>query len=215
MLFRILRGCMFAAIACANFAASATAAPAGGVFAIINATSPQAEKRQEALVSPAFQTPGVNGLLIHLHWNQIIPARGQFDWTALDRAALLATAANKRFEIGIVTNGAMPDWVTAPPPDGAGALHGRFRYNAAMANGCNSLVMASPYDAAYLAAFRDTLRALSAHLRSTGAYASLSMLKLVGITTSESGPDLDAGLDGQGRQRAADPSALERDQRGR
>jgi hypothetical protein len=183
MLLKIFNVCLFAAVAWMAQPAHASSSP-GGIYVIMNATALPSERRQEATVGEALQNPGVDGVLIHLRWNEISPARGRFDWSVLDRATQLAMAARKRFEIGIVTGAALPAWITDPPPAGLGAAHASFSYNAAMANGCNTMVLPAPYDAAYLGAFRGMLHELAAHLRGTGAYANLSMLKLVGITTT-------------------------------
>lgn len=160
------------------------ATPPGGIYVIMNATSLGAERHQEATVGAALQNSGVDGVLVHLHWDEINPARGTFDWRALDRATALVASANKRFEVGIATGIALPQWVVEPPPAGLGAAHATFSYNAAMANGCNTMVLPAPYDTAYLGAFHDMLHGLAAHLRQTGAYNRLAMLKLVGITTT-------------------------------
>jgi hypothetical protein len=160
------------------FTAPASAAKPGGVYAIVDAAAPA----QDAVTAAALSTPGVDGLLIHLRWNAISTKRMQYDWRALDRAIGLATAANKRFEIGIVTGAALPSWVTAPAPAGLGATPATFKIDAAGV--CTTYTTAAPWDHAYLTAFRDLLHQLARHLRSTGTYGKLSMLKLDGITTT-------------------------------
>lgn len=167
-----------AAIAAAGGAAKAAPAP-GGIYAILNASAPD----QYPVARNALRNPGSDGLLIHLRWKQISPALMQYDWAALDKAVHIATQQNKRFEIGIVTGGAMPDWVTAAPPLGLGALSATFDVTP-QGGTCTSFTMAAPYDRAYLKAFRDLLHQLATHLRSTGAYSHLSMVKLFGITTT-------------------------------
>ncbi len=154
------------------------ATPAGGVYAIIEASA----QNQVDVVTEALQVPGVDGLLIHLRWSEISPSLKTYDWTTLDQAIQLAVTANKRFEIGIVTGGAMPKWVSDPPPMGLGAQHATFEVDAA--GTCTSYDTAPPYDPAYLEAFRDMLAQLAQHLRSTGVYDRLAMLKLFGITTT-------------------------------
>jgi len=163
------------------FAIPAAAAPApGGVYTIIGAEF----QNQYAITAQALQSPGVDGLLIHLRWNQISTGLEQYDWTMLDNAVQLATTAHKRFEIGIVTGAAMPSWITDASPAGLGAQHATFSFDAVQGQGCTTFTMAAPYDPAYLAAFDDLLRQLAAHLRSTGAFPKLAMLKLDGMTTT-------------------------------
>ncbi|MES1179593.1 MAG: hypothetical protein ABUL43_00185, partial [Hyphomicrobium sp.] len=132
------------------FAAPASAAPSpGGIYAIINADVPA----QNTVAAQALQTPGVDGLLIHLHWQTISPAKMQYDWTALDRVVQIAVAANKTFEIGIETGSLTPAWVTDPAPTGVGAAHATFTLDEAAAEQCSTFTMAAPWDPAYLAAF--------------------------------------------------------------
>jgi hypothetical protein len=154
-------------------------APPGGIYAILAANTPD----QYKIARKALRKPGVDGLLIHLRWNEISPSLMQYDWTTLDHAVRLAVRNNKRFELGIVTGGAMPGWITAPPPQGLGAQSATFYVNP-LSGKCTSFVMAPPFDPAYLKAFRDLLRQLSTHLRATGGYKHLAMLKLFGITTT-------------------------------
>jgi len=178
---RILHRWSFAALACIGWTASAcatTATPPGGVYAIIDAAAAD----QYAVATQALQTPGIDGLLIHLRWGQISPSLKTYDWTTLDSAIQLAITANKRFEIGLVTGGAMPKWIGDPPPMGLGAQHATFDIDSA--NGCTSFDTAPPYDPAYLDAFSDLLAQLAQHLRSTHTYDHLAMLKLFGITTT-------------------------------
>lgn len=161
------------------FAAPAMATPpAGGVYVIVNAHDPS----EFNIVRTAIRKPGVDGLLVHLRWDKISDGFMHYKWTALDNAVAIATAQNKRFEIGILTDGALPSWVTDPSQ--GNAAHASFENNATVGKGCQTLVIAAPYDENYLDAFRDLLAKLAAHLRSTGAYASLSMIKLSGMTTT-------------------------------
>lgn len=157
------------------------ATPPGGVYSIVDAVSPA----QDAITARALKQSGVDGLLIHLRWNKISPTTKKvYDWSSLDRVVALATAAHKRFEIGIVVGAALPGWVTAPQPAGMGARHATFYVDAASAGGCQSFTMAAPYDAAYLSAFDDMMRQLAQHLHAGKTYAHLGMLKLDGIATT-------------------------------
>jgi hypothetical protein len=189
---RILNG-LLAAIVPVLLAAPVAAAetPPGGVYAIVDTTELTYPNQktppphpQNGIVAQALKKPGVDGLLIHLRWNQISSSREQYDWDPLDAAIGLAMNENKRYEIGIVTGAALPTWVTALPPTGLGAKHRTFQVDAVVGGGCKSFVVAAPYDKAYLAAFHNLLHQLAQHLRQKGTYAKLSLLKLDGITTT-------------------------------
>ncbi|MGH6873315.1 MAG: hypothetical protein ACREHE_17600 [Rhizomicrobium sp.] len=157
------------------------ATPAGGVYAIIDAAQ---LAQQKQVVTAALAEPGVDGLLIHLRWGQTSNGFMSYDWTALDDTIALATAAHKRFEIGVVMGGATPGWVTAPAPKGLGAASASFTVNASVGGGCTTFIMAAPYDPNYLKAYRDFLTKLAAHLRTMKTYQFLAMLKLSGLSTT-------------------------------
>jgi hypothetical protein len=143
-----LKKWLVAAVAGLVVSTPAIAAPVpAGIYAIIGAEFPD----QYTVTAQALQTPGVDGLLIHLRWNQISTGLEQYDWTTLDQAVQLATAAHKRFEIGIVTGAALPTWVTDAAPGGLGAQNGTFDVDSVQAGHCTTFVMAAPYDPAYLA----------------------------------------------------------------
>jgi hypothetical protein len=174
-----ISACWLAAAALLAGPTTAATLP-GGIYAIVDAVSPA----QDNIAKQALATAGVDGLLIHLRWNAISKTKEQYNWSSLDRVVKLAANAGKRFEIGVVTGGALPTWITAPKPAGMGAKHATFYVDASVANGCTSFVMAAPYDLAYLAAFGDMMRQLAQHLRATKTYNRLGMLKLDGIATT-------------------------------
>jgi len=106
MWLRLFGGWLITAALLTGLGNAAAATPPGGVYAIVDAVSPA----QDNIAAQALATPGVDGLLIHLRWNRISPTLKQYDWTSLDRVVTLAMKAGKRFEIGIVTGGALPGW---------------------------------------------------------------------------------------------------------
>jgi hypothetical protein len=159
--------------------------PPGGVYAIINASTTGTVSAAQPIVRESLKNSGVDGLLIHLRWNAINPDHGTFAWAPLDAAIAILkhrpANLNKRFEIGIVTGGAMPLWITKPPFN---APSEEFFFNRAVGGGCTSFVMAAPYNAVYLNAFSELLHHLSVHLHKIGEYEHLGMLKLDGMTTT-------------------------------
>ena len=97
---RLRRWAILALVCVGSLAPANAATPAGGVYAIIEASA----QNQVDVVTQALQTPGVDGLLIHLRWGEISPSLKKYDWTTLDQAIQLAVAANKRFEIDPLTS---------------------------------------------------------------------------------------------------------------
>src|SRR5580658_4032271 len=97
-------------------------------------------------VAAALDVPGVDGLLIHLFWNDITkPARKEvYDWGFLDTAVKMALAAGKTFELGIVTGGSTPAWVYAKPPGGLGGVARAFPFEDG-SGACTTLTMTAPF----------------------------------------------------------------------
>lgn len=173
-------------------AAAQTAPTPGGIYSIIEASTllppPKGEKNPSPSQGPistrALMTKGIDGLLIHLRWNEISHNTERYDWTSLDDAIQLAMNHGKKFELGIVIGGAEPTWLFAPAPTGLGATHGTFQVNASSAGTCPTFTMAPPYDPVFLSAFSDLLQKLASHLRQKQTYAQLSLIKLFGLTTT-------------------------------
>jgi len=179
-LWAMLRLWLLAALAMLWAGTAAADPAAGGVYVIVNAH----DKSDWRNVKLAANKPGVDGVLIHLRWDKISDGFMHYNFTPLREAINQLVPAGKRFEIGIITDGALPAWVTAQPPNGLGAASAQFEVNAAVANGCQTLTVAAPYSDAYIQAFRDLLSKLSAFLHNNSYYSQLSMLKLSPVTTT-------------------------------
>jgi hypothetical protein len=134
----------------------------------------------------ALAVSGINGLYLEISWSAIEPARGQFQWSDIDTWLATAAAGGKRVDLAILGGNASPSWLYSPPPQGAGAARLTFSY--AIQGGklgqCIPIVMPPPWDAAFLAEWDKMLNALAAHLKTTGAYSIVELLRLTGINTN-------------------------------
>jgi hypothetical protein len=162
------------------------AADLRGIYVYSNDLSRLSKPTANAVMA-SFGVVGMDGVVLVIGWSAIEPSMGQFQWTTLD--PWLAAAANKKIDL-IVTAGAdTPSWLFQPAPGGAGAAALNFTISPhSGATGlCQSLTMAAPWDSAFLARWDVMLAALSAHLKSIGAYDSITLLRLSGInrTTDE------------------------------
>lgn len=168
--------------------AQSTAADLRGVFVYSN-NIPQATPSELTQLSTALALPGVDGMATVFGWADLEPARGQYQWTVLDQWIGKVAAAGRKIDLVVTAGNDTPAWLFQAPPTGGGAKALTFNTTSdTRANGiCKSTTIASPWDSAFLSQWDAMLSALSAHLKSTGSYSAITLLRLTGInqTTEE------------------------------
>ena len=132
----------------------------------------------------ALAIPGVDGVGVHLTWSEISPAFKKYDFTAMDRQLAVAHSRHLAVELAVAAGQGIPDWMFTPPPDGLGLqrLDFKITYHGGV-EPCHKVSMPAPWDPRYQGAFAGMLALLSAHLRSTGYYRDVAVIKLTGINT--------------------------------
>lgn len=141
-------------------------------------------------LSNALSVPGVDGLVLVVAWAALEPANRVFHWTNLDlwmnRAALLG----KKVDLAILAGQDTPAWLFEPVSSGGPGvtpLHFTVSPHSGRTGNCISETNAAPWDANFLASWDWMLNRLSNHLKTTGAYSNVTLLRLTGInrTTDE------------------------------
>lgn len=161
-------------------AGAAAAADLRGIYVDSNAFP--ISQANAAALTQSFSVPGVDGLVLVLGWDGLEPAMGQYDWSTLDHWMNLAASANKKVELSIRADYHTPSWLFAPAPGGGGARPLAFSFTRKPSDTtCLSSTIAAPWDAAFLAQWDAMLAAVAAHLKSTGAYGDVVLLRLTGI----------------------------------
>jgi uncharacterized protein (TIGR03437 family) len=151
------------------------------VSQITNATASQ--------LTPSFGIAGVDGVAVVIGWDAIEPAMGQYQWGLLDQWLNRVIALGKKIDLVVPGGVATPSWLFQTAPAGAGATPLNFTitpHDGATAN-CQPETIAAPWDTAFLTQWDAMLSALSAHLKSTGTYDAITLLRLTGVnrTTEE------------------------------
>ncbi len=140
-------------------------------------------------LTQSFSIPGVDGVAIVIGWNAIEPSLGQYQWTVLDQWIATVSALGKKIDLVIPAGASTPAWLFQPAPSGAGATQLNFTVSphAGETGVCDTVNIAAPWDKTFLAQWDSMLAALSAHLKATGTYNAISLLRLTGInrTTEE------------------------------
>ena len=132
----------------------------------------------------ALAIPGVAGVGVHLTWSKISPAIKKYDFTAMDHQLAAARSRHLAVELAVSAGQGIPDWMFTRPPAGLGLqrLDFEITYHGGV-EPCHKVSMPTPWDPRYQDAFADMLAQLSAHLRSTGYYRDVAVIKLTGINT--------------------------------
>lgn len=164
----------------------AGAADIRGVYVYSNDLGQLAKLTANA-VTASLGIAGMDGIALVIGWSEIEPSMGQFQWTLLDQ--WLTTANGKKIDLIVTAGNDTPSWLFDPPPGGGGAkaLNFTISPHSGATGQCQSLTMAAPWDAAFLARWDVMLAALAAHLKANHAYDSITLLRLTGInrTTDE------------------------------
>jgi len=161
-------------------AQSLTPADLRGIYVDSNAL-PISAQDSSVLVS-SLTVPGVDGIVLVLGWRNIEPRMGKFTWTSLDQWMALAVAAHKKVELSIRADYHTPSWLFQPAPAGAGATPLGFSITRKPTDPtCLADTLAAPWDTAFLAQWDRMLDSVSTHLKSTGAYDDVVLLRLTGI----------------------------------
>lgn len=185
LLTLLLPGCVFAASESQN-----PPTDLRGIYVIIgNTITTDGSQGATDALNQALNVPGVDGVLLVIGWNSIEPAMGEYEWTTLDHWMNMATSLAKKVDLAIDAGTATPSWLFKTAPNGAGAKPLTFTISphSGQTGKCQSETVAAPWDSAYLTRWDFMLRTVAAHLRSTGTYGAVTLLRLTGInrTTDE------------------------------
>ena len=162
-----------------SLAAQAVSVDLRGIYVDGNALP--ASTNNSAALQNALAVNGVDGLVLVIGWSALETSRGQFDWSTVDLWTGRAAAAGKRVELSVRAD-LTPAWLFVAPPAGAGATPLNFVYAAqAGAKTCKPLTIPAPWDPAFLNEWDLMLDSLSAHLKTTGMYGNVPLLRLTGI----------------------------------
>jgi uncharacterized protein (TIGR03437 family) len=139
-------------------------------------------KSQTAAVTSALSTAGIDGLLVVIGWDVLESTMGQYDFSQLDQWMSLAYSQGKHVELSIPAMYRTPSWLFDPAPAGGGAKPLFFSFTRRPTDTtCLTETIAAPWDSAFQTQWAAMLAAVSEHLKSTGTYDSLVLLRLTGI----------------------------------
>jgi hypothetical protein len=169
-------------LVCSLARAQSPPADLRGIYVYTNDVS-QITKATANALTASFSVPGVDGVAVVIGWDAIEPAMGQYQWTLLDQWISQAISSGKKIDLVVTGGGATPSWLFQAAPGGAGATPLSFTdspHNGATGT-CDSEIIASPWDTAFLSQWDSMLAALAAHLKSAGTYSAVTLLRLTGM----------------------------------
>ena len=140
-------------------------------------------------LSQAIGQPGIDGVAIVVGWSTIEPSMDKYDFSLLDQWVAKVAALGKRIALVIPAGSQAPSWLFLPAPNGPGAT--QLSFTISPHNGatgvCDTAILAAPWDPGFLSRWDKLLAAVSAHLKSTGTYSAVTLVRITGInrTTEE------------------------------
>jgi hypothetical protein len=137
----------------------------------------------DAMVTNAISLAGVDGMLLVGLWSDIETNYNAYDWSHLDKWMNFAVARNKKVNLCIRAGDGIPAWLYLAPTNGPAATQLTFTISPkdGKTGICQTDIITVPWEPAFLNAWSTTLSNLSAHLKSTGTYSNLALLRLTGI----------------------------------
>src|SRR5690242_507564 len=128
------------------------AADLRGIYVFTNDVS-QISAATAKNITASLSIPGMDGIMVVIGWDAIEPAMGQYQWATLDQWINQGISSGKKIGLSINAGASTPAWLFQPGPAGAGAKALSFTISPhGGATGlCQSLTMAAPFDAAFLA----------------------------------------------------------------
>ncbi len=139
-------------------------------------------RKDSIALAQSMTVPGVDGFTMVAGWKYLEPAKGIFSWAAFDAWMKTAVSAGKKIELSIPAMYDTPSWLFLPSPDGAGLVPLDFSYTRRpMDTTCLADTLAAPWDVGFLALWDAMLDSVSEHLKSTGMYDAVVLLRLTGI----------------------------------
>lgn len=149
----------------------------------------QISKGYANTVTASLGVPGVDGIVLVIGWKAIEPSMGQYQWSTLDQWIHQAIALQKKIDLTIIAGADTPPWLFQPPPAGAGATPLAFTISphSGATGVCDSETIAPPWDPVFLDRWDALMAAVSTHLKVSGTYGAIRLLRITGInrTTDE------------------------------
>jgi hypothetical protein len=140
-------------------------------------------------LTSSLGVPGMDGIVLKIAWSSVEPSINQYQWSVLDQWIHKAMASGKKIDLAITAGSDTPSWLFQPAPAGAGAAPLAFAISphSGATGVCDSETIAAPWDQAFVTRWDLLLTATAAHLKATGQYDAITLLRLTGInrTTDE------------------------------
>ncbi|MEO8147610.1 MAG: hypothetical protein ABI723_08240 [Bacteroidia bacterium] len=132
------------------------------------------------LPESCFTDPGIDGMFLRYHWNEIQPTEKNFDWTALDADFQKAIQNHKKIELSVVAGGECPDWIYTK---GIPKLH----FTEATRNFYGKTIdydLPAFWKEEYKVLWKNLITQLAAHINSKPGYMdAITLVKLNGINS--------------------------------
>lgn len=163
-------------------------------------------KRDRGLKPEVYAAPQIDGVYLRLMWESIEPRPGQYDWRTLDRETSRAVEAGKKISLAVRAGESAPAWLYGNDVERIEAVIAPHKGKGGK---CRKASIPVPWDPDYQSAYARIMNALAAHLKETGAYGSVKIVKITGINShsEETKLPLSPGERGRASVRAGQDAA--------
>ncbi len=127
-----------------------------------------------------WQNPNLTGVFIRLRWDEVNPAPGVYDWTAMDREIEKAVRNGKLYSLSFKAGSkGTPNWIFNPAIAGANVVKRLTFQDDSDGSDCGTVMdLGSPADPNYRKLYFDLWRAAARHIRERNAwYRALAYVK--------------------------------------
>ena len=132
----------------------------------------------------ALANPNIDGVTMIMLWTSLyntVDAKPQnYNWTQLDFWANEAIKHNKKISLGVIAGMWTPQWLLEPPFN-VPAHYFTFNSGPLIKANCVTRLLPTIWDATYVYRYNQMTTDLAAHLKSTGAFGHVSIVKLEGL----------------------------------
>lgn len=129
------------------------------------------------LQNEVFANPDVAGVFLRVSWAAVEPQQGVYHWEAVDAEIDRAKKTGKKVSFAIAAGALSPEWIYA---DGVKKLSFTILPFEGHAE-AKEVTIPVPWDERFLSCYSGMVAAFAKHLRDTGRYDSISLVKINGI----------------------------------
>ncbi|MGH7841985.1 MAG: hypothetical protein ACREQT_10750 [Candidatus Binataceae bacterium] len=162
-------------------AATTQSWPIEGIYAV-NSTYVQYVRGsglQIKINSDVLSNSNVDGVAVHVGWNQVETSDGVYSWGALDNAVSQAGGSGKKVTLDVIPGWQTPSWVYTEGAKGFNFIWANNGWGPPL---CSVVTIPVPWDTVYTAKWTAFVQAFGAHYDTN---ATVAAVKILGVNSDD------------------------------